>query len=136
MIHGKLRDGDDYWKTMDDILQSAVKDNVEGADKDSIVVAPQFFSEKYNLGQYDKDMLAWADVNAWQAGDIALHPTGTKLTSFDALDALVDEFQDEQKYPKLKNITVVGHGGGGQLAQRYAAVGHVSLHFSTLEEVS
>lgn len=61
-------------------------------------------------------------MNAWQAGDPANHPSGTKLTSFDALDALVDEFSNSTRYPKMNNITVAGHGGGGQLISRYAAV--------------
>lgn len=71
-------------------------------------------------------MLGWGDVNAWQAGDIATHPIGTKLTSFDALDALVDAFANSTVYPAMKNITVVGHGGGGQLNQRYSMVAKVS----------
>jgi pimeloyl-ACP methyl ester carboxylesterase len=122
MIHGKLRDGDDYWTTMNNILQSAIDADYPGADDAAIVVAPQFFSEKLNSGQYNSNMMAWEDVNAWQAGDPASHPEGTKLTSFDALDALVEEFMDEDKYPSMKNITVVGHGGGGQLNVRYAMV--------------
>jgi pimeloyl-ACP methyl ester carboxylesterase len=122
MIHGKLRDGDDYWTTMNNILQNAIDANYPGADDSAVVVAPQFFSEKLNSGQYTSDMMAWEDVNAWQAGDPASHPSGTKLTSFDALDALVEEFMDEDKYPSMKNITVVGHGGGGQLNVRYAMV--------------
>lgn len=122
MIHGKLRDGDDYWTTMNNILQKAIDDGHPGADDAAIVVAPQFFSEKLNSGQYSSDTMAWEDVNAWQAGDPASHPKGTKLTSFDALDALVDEFMDEDKYPSMTNITVVGHGGGGQLNVRYAMV--------------
>lgn len=120
MIHGRLRDGDKYWTTMNDILQSAIDDNVPGADEHAIVVAPQFFSTKYNSGQYGKHVLAWGDVNAWQAGEVATHPKGTQQTSFDALDALVNEFMDASKYPDMKNVTVVGHGGGGQLNQRYA----------------
>lgn len=122
MIHGKLRDGEDYWTTMNDILQKAIDADYPGADDAAVVVAPQFFSEKLNSGQYTSDMMAWDDVNAWQAGDPAIHPKGTKLTSFDALDALVDEFNREDKYPNMNNITVVGHGGGGQLNVRYAMV--------------
>jgi len=112
---------------MDNILSSALKDNVKGADKNAIVVAPQFFSTKYNSGQYSKNQLAWGDVNAWQAGDIATSPSGTTLTSFDALDALVEEFTNSTKYPAMTNVTVVGHGGGAQLNQRYSMVAKVSV---------
>lgn len=122
MLHGKLRDGDTYWKTMHDILEDAIDADYPGAGNDTIIVAPQFFSKKYNSGQYTKHMLAWDDTNAWQAGDQAIHPSSTTETSFDALDAFVDEFGDNDKYPALENITFVGHGGGAQLNQRYATV--------------
>jgi hypothetical protein len=122
MIHGRQRDGDAYWTTMNNILQSALDAEYPGADDDAIVVAPQFFSKKLNSGQYSDTEMAWEDVNGWQAGDPAIHPEGTKLTSFDALDAIVEEFMDEDKYPSMQNITVVGHGGGGQLNVRYAVV--------------
>lgn len=122
MIHGKLRNGNDYWTTMNDALTSAVKDGYAGASEDDIVTAPQFYSTKYNSGQYGDHELAWGDVNAWQAGDVATHPSTTDQTSMDALDAFVDEFADTSKYPAMKNLTFVGHGGGGQLIARYAQV--------------
>lgn len=123
MVHGKLRNGGEYWKIMNDALDSAVKDNYGGATSKSIVVAPQFYSLKLNKGQYDQDTLAWDDINAWQAGSVAIHPKGTSVSSVDAMDAIVAEFTNANKYPNLKNLTLVGHGGGGQLMNRYATVG-------------
>ncbi|THU81243.1 hypothetical protein K435DRAFT_767424 [Dendrothele bispora CBS 962.96] len=123
VIHGRLRDGANYWTIMNDALQSAVDEEYPGADRKSFIVAPQFFSEKYNKGQYSSNELAFADVNAWQAGDTATHPSGTNITSMDALDALIIAFSNKTEYPSLTNITLVGHGGGGQLTARYAAVG-------------
>lgn len=122
MVHGKLRNGNDYWKTMNDALNSAVAAKYDGASSSGIVTAPQFYSTRYNSGQYKDNQLAFGDVNGWQAGDMATHPQGTKLTSIDALDAFVDEFSDASKYPNMKNLTIVGHGGGGQLIARYAQV--------------
>ncbi len=84
--------------------------------------APQFYSEKLNSGQYKKHELAWDDINAWQAGEAAIHPTGSKETSFDALDAFADEFTNTTKYPALEELVFVGHGGGGQLINRYGVV--------------
>lgn len=128
VLHGKLRDGDKYFTTMNNILQDAADDNYPGADDESIIVAPQFFSKKLNSGQYSDTQMAWDDVNAWQAGSAAIHPKDTSLTSFDALDALVEEFQDQDKYPSMTNITVVGHGGGAQLNVRYAMVARKPVH--------
>ncbi|KAK7460453.1 hypothetical protein VKT23_009174 [Stygiomarasmius scandens] len=123
VIHGRLRDGANYWEIMNDALQSALDDEYPGADRKSFIIAPQFFSEKLNEGQYSKNELAFEDVNAWQAGDTASHPKGTNVTSMDALDAIIATFSDKNEYPSITNITLVGHGGGGQLIARYAAVG-------------
>lgn len=122
MIHGRNRNGNDYWSTMSTILSSAVSDGVSGADENAIVVAPQFYSAELNSGQYARDELAWSDINAWQAGEAAIHPRGAKESSFDALDAFFDEFSNTTKYPALEELVFVGHGGGGQLINRYSIV--------------
>ncbi len=103
MIHGRNRNGNDYWSTMSTILSSAVSDGVSGADENAIVVAPQFYSAELNSGQYAKHELAWGDINAWQAGEAAIHPRAAKESSFDALDAFFDEFSNTTKYPVWKN---------------------------------
>lgn len=124
VIHGKLRDGDRYWKIANKIIDYARDKDAEGSKRNMAVLAPQFFSKKWNSGQYSDKQLAWDDLNAWQPGAQAIHPDDTTLTSFDVLDGLIDSHSDKLLYPNLKNITVVGHGGGGQLIQRYAAVGN------------
>ncbi|KAJ5139201.1 uncharacterized protein N7515_004049 [Penicillium bovifimosum] len=124
VLHGRLRDGNGYWKMLNDAIKHAKADNFTGTDRKMAVLAPQFFSKKYNSGQYTKSQLAWDDLNAWQPGGQAVHPANTTLTSFDVLDGLVKLHSDKERYPNLKNVTVVGHGGGGQLAQRYSALGN------------
>lgn len=122
VLHGKLRNGNDYWEMLTDAIEEAKDDNFTGTDRNMAVLAPQFFSKKYNSGQYSENQLAWDDLNAWEPGSQANHPDNTTLIAFDVLDGLIELYADEKKYPNLKNITVVGHGGGGQLAQRYSAV--------------
>lgn len=134
IIHGKLRDGDYYWETMDKVVKRAQEVNYPGATRESVIIAPQLFSTVFNSGQYTARQLAWGDLNAWQAGSVATHPSGTNFSSMDALDALLGDVSDRSKYPNMKNVTIVGHGGGGQLVQRYAAVGkdppaHISVRY-------
>lgn len=125
-IHGKLRDGGRYWQVMNDAIEDSRRDKFPGSDIQALILAPQFYSAKQNAGQYAHNQLAWGDLNAWQSGARATHPKDTMLTSFDALDALVRRLSDHDMYPSIRNITVVGHGGGAQLVQRYAAVGKSS----------
>src|ERR1700712_1499516 len=65
---------------------------------------------EHSLQQFDENTLAFGDTNGWQAGDIAVHPQGTRLTSIDALDAILDEFKNKDLYPSITNVTFVGHG--------------------------
>ena len=123
MMHGKWRDGGEYWQVMNDAYQSALKSGFDGLNNRTIIAAPEFYSKKLNKGQYQDNTLAWDDPNTWQAGEAASHPKGTGATAFDALDAIVEHFANKDKFPSLKNITIVGHGGGAQLINRYAAVG-------------
>ncbi|KAH7322539.1 hypothetical protein B0I35DRAFT_476481 [Stachybotrys elegans] len=134
VIHGKRRDGDHYWKIMNDAIMDAKDEGFYKSERQVAVISPQFYSTVYNSGAYSEKQLAWGDLNAWQSGGTATHPTETTTSSFDALDYLISGFTDSLQYPKLTNITVVGHGGGGQLAQRYAAVGkdfseHVHIRY-------
>ncbi|KAK0391804.1 hypothetical protein NLU13_1303 [Sarocladium strictum] len=125
-VHGKLRDGHRYWKVLRNAIRDAQRDHFPGSNIEALIFAPQFFSTKQNAGQYSNNQLAWGDLNAWQSGAKATHPEDTGLTSFDALDALVQRVTDASRYPGIKNITIIGHGGGAQLVQRYAAVGKPS----------
>lgn len=111
LIQGKNRDGGNYYWIAQNALSNAVAANYPGADEAStILAAPEFFSEKYNSGEYTDSELAWGDVNAWQAGDTATHPQGTTSTAFDALDAIMEAFANKTVYPNLNNLTFVGHG--------------------------
>ncbi|RSL87640.1 hypothetical protein CEP51_002119 [Fusarium floridanum] len=134
IVHGKLRDGDYYWETMNKVVKRAKAKKYPGSSRETIIIAPQLFSTVFNSGQYTPRQLAWGDLNAWQAGSVATHPTGTNFSSMDALDAVLDDASNRENYPNMKNVTIVGHGGGGQLVQRYAAVGkeppaHISVRY-------
>ncbi|EPS39722.1 hypothetical protein H072_6470 [Dactylellina haptotyla CBS 200.50] len=123
VLHGRLRNGKHYWMITNSTIRSARKDGYPGSQINATILAPQFFSAKYNKGQYRRNDLAWADTNAWQAAERAIHPRGTHIDSIDVLDAIVSMFENKAVYPSMKNITIIGHGGGGQLIQRYAALG-------------
>ncbi|CAD6961402.1 unnamed protein product, partial [Tilletia caries] len=125
MFHGKERNGDGYWTIANQVLRSAVNDGFPGANKNTLVIAPQFMSKIRNSGQYASNQIAFDDVNPWQVGERATFPKGTSVTSFSAIDNLLDRLADKSKFPKLQRIVIVGHGGGGQLVTRYAVLGSI-----------
>ncbi len=84
MMHGKLRDGANYWGIMNEVLNTAVAEKYPNAFNTSIIAAPQFYSTRFNSGQYTSKQLAFADTNVWQASEAANHPRGCNVTTFDA----------------------------------------------------
>ncbi|PKI84850.1 hypothetical protein MVES1_001362 [Malassezia vespertilionis] len=122
VVHGSLRDGDSYWSLMNDIFADLIKQGDARVDRNLIIVAPEFFSAEQNEGQYSSKQLAWPDLNLWQPGEASSRPKGLNISSYEAIEKLVDHFDNSSQYPQMKNITLVGHSGGGQLVNRYATL--------------
>ena len=56
----------------------------------------------------------------WRGGGDAI---GTKLSSYDVVDAVFVALSDERKFPALKRVVLTGFSAGGQFVGRYVAVG-------------
>lgn len=114
VVHGVLRDADYYYDT------GVIAANAARLLNDTIVIAPQFV---------EKDDLAGKSVPAqtlywnseWPGGSDAVAPAA--ISTYDVFDAILARLSDAKRFPKLREIVVVGHSAGGQIVQRYAAVG-------------
>lgn len=122
VIHGSLRDADNYWSVMNATIMAQIQANNPHVDRHAIIAAPLFYSTKLNSGEYTGSQLAWDDINVWQAGEPSNHPEGADISSFEVIEKLVDHFSDKSLFPQMQNITVAGHSGGAQVSGRLAAV--------------
>jgi len=115
VIHGRLRNADVYWRSA-----QAAKVAGGAAAATTLMIVPQFLADidipAWNL---PPDMLHWS-LEGWEGGEPAHGPA--KLSSFDALDAIVARLADRARFPNLKEIVVAGHSGGAQVVQRYAVL--------------
>ena len=86
-----------------------------------MVVAPQFLTAP-DVKQFSMppQTLMWTQ-EGWKSGEPAIGPA--PISSFEAIDALLDHFADKRLYPALRNVVVMGHSAGAQIVQRYAVVG-------------
>lgn len=116
VIHGTLRNADTYFATGEQILAGA-----GSLGKGAMMVAPQFLTEPdvkaFSLSARN---LAWAQ-EGWKGGEPAVG--SVPLSSFAALDALLEHFADKHRYPALSSVVLMGHSAGAQILQRYAVVG-------------
>jgi len=131
VIHGKLRNANTYFDT----AQKARVAAGTAADG-TLLIAPQFLATiDTQVHPEPADTLRWSG-NAWMGGEPAEGPA--PISSFSALDAIVNRLADRRLFPNLRQIVVAGHSGGGQVVQRYAiamrdnpalASEHISLSF-------
>ena len=111
VVHGYNRNADDYARNM----------MVLGPPADTLVVAPQFLaSEDIATHHLPDSILRW-DQEHWEDGNPALGPSS--LSAFDGFDAIMAKLTDRATFPNLMQIVLAGFSAGGQVVQRYAAVG-------------
>lgn len=88
------------------------------------IVAPAFMNlQDLQAGACKPQYLCWNN-SYWQQGGSAKNPPNLKspISSFLAMDQLLDQLFLNTTYPNLKQVVVAGHSLGGQGAQRYAVL--------------
>lgn len=116
VFHGRLRDADVYWRSAQKALAAA-----PAQAPHTLLVVPQFLAERDVAAHgLAPDTLRWT-LEGWEGGEPALAPA--RLSSFEAIDAVLALLADRHRFPHLSQVVVAGHSGGGQVVQRYAVVG-------------
>lgn len=87
------------------------------------IVAPAMLNmDDLNAGACKPAYLCFTKAT-WQEGSSSHNPPmNHSVTSYDALDAILDALFDKSVYPQLNNVVVAGHSLGGQGVQRYAVM--------------
>lgn len=113
VVHGVLRDADYYYDTGAIALRRA-------RATDTLLIAPQFV-ERADLAGHAvaKNTLWWSGT--WPGGSDALSPA--PVSTYDVFDAMIARLADRSRFPKMREIVLVGHSAGGQIVQRYGVVG-------------
>jgi pimeloyl-ACP methyl ester carboxylesterase len=61
--------------------------------------------------------------SSWFQGANNLYPSNTQaISSFDAIDQVLQWFASSSNFPNLNEIVLAGHSMGAQMIQRYAVV--------------
>ncbi|HEX6442628.1 MAG TPA: hypothetical protein VF007_10605 [Stellaceae bacterium] len=114
IVHGYSRNADDYFKSIAALAP----------DEHTLVVAPQFLaSEDAAAHSLPDSVLRWKR-EAWSGGGDA--EGASPVSSFEAIDGLLLALADHVRLPDLQTIVLAGFSAGGQLVQRYTAVGQAA----------
>lgn len=111
VVHGYERNAADYARNMMALAPPA----------DTLVVAPQFLDPDDIAAHHLPDAVLRWDREQWLDGNPALGPR--PLSAFDGFDTLLAKLTDRAIFPNLARIVLAGFSAGGQVVQRYAAVG-------------
>jgi pimeloyl-ACP methyl ester carboxylesterase len=113
IVHGVLRDADYYYDNGNIAIQSAHAAR-------TLLIAPQFVEASDLQGhRVSPRTLRWS--GKWPGGADATAPA--PISTYDVFDAMISRLSDRRRFPALREIVLVGHSAGGQIVQRYAAVG-------------
>ena len=109
VVHGANRNADDYFRYMSDAV------SIAGKTLETFVIAPHFKTEEDTLGEGE---VFWTS-QGWRKGN--LDQIGKNLSAYDFINQIMNEL--ESKFPNLNDLVLTGHSAGGQLTQRFTAVG-------------
>lgn len=116
MVHGLTREAAQYLEYTEQARETAGV-----LARTTLILAPQFLGQpdirKFGLAG---ENLYW-HRNEWPEGAPARGPA--PLSPFDVLDTILARLADRAQFPALTHVVLAGHSSGGQLVQRYAAVG-------------
>jgi hypothetical protein len=116
VVHDVLRDAEQAMRIMQQVGAKA-----EVAADTMLVVAPRFGDEADAVAHgLPAEILRW-ETDKWPNGGSALAPA--PISSFGAIDAILDRLADATRFPALQQVVVAGHGTGAQFVQRFATVG-------------
>ena len=117
VVHGSDRDDEGNFVR---IMAAA---RASGKGPATLVIAPRF---KTADDQPAADEHVWTK-DGWPSGDLSHDgkDAASRLSSFAVLDRLFAELSDTTRFPGLRRIVLVGHSAGGQLVNRYVAVGRL-----------
>lgn len=112
VIHGRLRNAQTYLHSAEQAATQA------GQLSTTLIIAPQFLNQTDgNRHALPDAVLRWRG-NDWMAGAPALGPE--PLSSYAALDQILERLSDRKHFPALREVVIAGHSGGAQVVQRYA----------------
>jgi hypothetical protein len=108
VVHGASHDPNNYYTWMTNTF------NTESISENTILISPFF----RNTSTGSSEDFYWANTD-WRRGQQSSN--SNKLSSFEAIDALIDQLANTDRFPVLEKIIVTGHSSGAAFSHVYAA---------------
>jgi hypothetical protein len=105
-----------YNNTMELINKYNLADSV-------LVISPQFLIEKYVGSINSPNLVYWRALPFWGSSGAKVTPDGAefRMSAYTILENIIVSLCEKKTFPNLRSIVILGHSGGGQLVNRFAA---------------
>ena len=112
VVHGNNRNADTYFESG---FMAAAE---AGFGPTTVVVAPHYQTSEDGP---ESDEPFWSSAG-WKRGHLS-RPEGPtpRISSYAALETVVEQLLDANRFPAVREVTVTGHSAGGQVLHRFAA---------------
>lgn len=107
VVHGASHNPDEYFSYLTNTLNS------EELSESTVLIAPYFRNESTN----STDDFYWSGFG-WRDGKLSNN--SNKISSFEALDALISQLANKAYFPVLDRIVITGQSSGGRFTHTYA----------------
>jgi len=121
VVHGASHDPQNYYGYMTNTFET------QSVSENTVLIAPFF----RNTSTGSSQDFFWSNTN-WRRGSPSSN--SNRISSFGAIDALIDRLSDKDRFPVLTKIIITGHSSGAAFTHVYAAantseIKHPSMDF-------
>ncbi|MEQ9592136.1 MAG: hypothetical protein RLN86_06030, partial [Cyclobacteriaceae bacterium] len=106
VVHGASHDPDNYFSYLTSSL------NAESLSESTVLISP-FFRD---TSTGSSDDFFWSGVTYRQGNQSS---NSNKISSFEVIDALIDQLANTDRFPVMKKIIVTGHSSGAAFTHVY-----------------
>jgi hypothetical protein len=120
VVHGASHDPQNYFSYMTNTLQS------ESTSDRTVLIAPFFRS---SATESARDFY-WSSTN-WRRGSPSTNTN--RISSFEAIDVIIDQLSNKDRFPALKKIIITGHSSGAAFTHVFAAANKSELKHPSID---
>lgn len=120
VVHGVSHNPDEFYTWMNGTFEA------ESISDNTILISPFF----RNTSTGSSEDFYWPNTD-WRRGQQSSN--SNKLSSFEAIDALVDQLANSDRFPVLEKIIVTGHSSGAAFTQIYSAANKSEINHPSIE---
>lgn len=120
VIHGASHNPDDYFSYLTNTLNAA------SLSESTVLIAPYF----RNTAAANSADFHWSST-VWRDGKLSSN--SNKISSFEALDEIIKQLANTERFPVLEQIIITGQSSGGRFTHLYAPANTVEGIYADIQ---